>query len=666
MLKNLIILSLFGALVGCGGGGSGASTTPQLPTTPTSSPTSSTAYTVTSSGILAGTLSTMSSPAFLAVDADGNVYATDNANEVVYKFSSNGAATILAGTLGMSGSADGASNSASFSSPAGVVVDKSGNVYVADAGNNTIRKITPSGVVSTYAGLAGNSGYVDGAGNLARFSSPSGLAIDANGTLIVADYGNGAVRTISASGVVSTALKTTTYPADESGPPGYGLALGVAVDLQGNIYFWDGNYFCLVILTPNSSGIGYTAAVSNAYVPNLPLGLLVAVNGIAIDKNGNFFISGTSDDTIYKISQTSVLNSTTYTSQTNVFTAIAGSGVPGGVDGQGTAAQFRAPMGLAVDLQGNLYVADNSNFIIRKISPLGSVTAFAGTPWSLGSSNGIGSKASFDGLKGIASDPAGNLYVADYTNNAIRKITPTGNVSTLSGATLPTTVSFVGGGVVAASSWYGGVNSSQAYANLNTYDPVTGNVTNQSTYFFSNDIQSVAGNSSSDEYYMATSPVLNTGVIYPLVSGPDTTPFASGFLNPTGMVIDSKGNLFVTDSGNYVIRKVSTSAPACDCINSGGVTPNVTTFAGTVGATGYVDGPATTALFNYPAFIAIDSHDNLYVTDNGRIRKITPGGVVSTLTVGWGPTPYLNGIAVANGGLYGITLTAILQTPLSP
>lgn len=248
----------------------------------------------------------------------------------------------------------------------------------------------------------------------------------------------------------------------------------------------------------------------------------------------------------------------------------------------GTLDNFDFPSSISIDSTGNIYVADSHNNAIYKVSPRAEVTIFAGTSGTRGDANGIGLEARFNGPGGITADGANNVYVADSHNDAVRKITPAGLVTTFGGD---------------LGTWPAGV----------AIDSV-GNVY-------------VAG--ISDNTIRKITP---TGVVTTLagtagVSGhADGTGKVASFNLPAGLAIDSKGNLFVAESGNNTIRKIT---PA-------GV---VTTLAGTAGKKGAVNGTGAVARFNHPMAVAIDNAGNVYVADSGNstIRKITPAGVVTTL-----------------------------------
>lgn len=280
-----------------------------------------------------------------------------------------GNVSTFAGT-GFTGAADGTGTAASFSAPIGLTMDSSGNIYVADYNNNTIRKITAAGVVTTLAGTAGVHGATNGTGPAASFAEPNGVAADAAGNVYVADAYNNLVRRVGANGSVSTFAGISGVSGSGDGIPG--------------------------VATFNSP------------------------SGVAVDGSGNIYVADKNNNLIRKISPAG-----------NV-TTLAGSTTPGKADGTGTQARFNQPESLAVDAQGNIYVADTGNELIRKISPAGLVTTFAGSG-DIGANDGLGAAASFNQPYGIAVDRFGTIYVADEKNNLVRSISPAGYVTTLAG-----------------------------------------------------------------------------------------------------------------------------------------------------------------------------------------------------------------------------------------
>jgi sugar lactone lactonase YvrE len=300
-----------------------------------------------------GTQATFWRPEDLVADAEGNLYVVEVGASKIRKISPSGVVTTFAGNV-IPGSIDGIGIKASFVGPSGLTIDASGNLYIADTGNNKIRKISPTGVVTTVAGT-GVGGSVDGDRSQASFLAPTDVVVDAAGNLYVADISNNKIRKITPSGVVSTFAG--------SGAEG------------------------------SKDGIGILASL---HYPRF----------ITIDASGNLFVSEWGSHKIRKISPAGIV------------TTLAGGGIYG-VDGAGSIAGFALPSGLTIDATGNLYVADVHSNKIRKITPAGVVTTFVGTGIA-GSLDGLLATATFDRPFGVAIDNNGNVYIAG--NGKIRKI----------------------------------------------------------------------------------------------------------------------------------------------------------------------------------------------------------------------------------------------------
>lgn len=316
---------------------------------------------------------------------------------------------------------------ARFCNPQGLAIDASDDLYVADSSNSTIRKISHDGVVSTVAGLAGYTGSADGLGASARFYNAVGVGADATGTVFVADTYNYTIRQIAADGSVTTLAGAPGYlgngtETDGTGPTAsFYRPYAVAPDASGNVYVADYGYGSIRKVTPE--GVVTTIA-GLARSPGSADGTGAAArflgpSGLVVLASGDIYVADQGNHTIRKIAPGGVV------------TTFAGTaGVQGSADGQGAAASFYHPFAIAVDSQGNLFVTDKDNKKIRKITPAGVVSTFAGSG-AHGGSDGTGTAASFYYPSGVAIDSADNVYVTDAA--AIRKITPDGVVTTFAG-----------------------------------------------------------------------------------------------------------------------------------------------------------------------------------------------------------------------------------------
>ncbi|OCX51280.1 hypothetical protein BEL04_21130 [Mucilaginibacter sp. PPCGB 2223] len=295
-----------------------------------------------------GTAAQFNTPKGMAVDATGNLYIADSFNNSVRKATTGAVVTTLAGS-GTLGYVDGIGLGAQFYSPQGAVADANGNVYVADYGNNMIRKITAAGVVTTLAG-SGTPGYADGTGTGSAFKSPRGLAIDGSGNLYVADMGNNLIRKITSAGVVTTIAGYTSggYIDSTSTAAAFRSPSGIAIDAAGaNLYVSDqGNHAIRKIVI--SSGLVTT--IAGTYTQSKTLN---SPCGITIDANGNLYFVDTAGR-VMELTSAKVL----YT--------LAGSSTAGFANGTGAAAQFNAPQSLVL-YQGALYVLDSGNNQVRKL-----------------------------------------------------------------------------------------------------------------------------------------------------------------------------------------------------------------------------------------------------------------------------------------------------------
>ena len=308
-----------------------------------------------------GTAATFYSPSAIAVDGSGNLYIADQDNNLIRKISADGQVITLAGKYGVQGHADGTGSAATFYYPSGIAVDKNNNIYVADSYNHLIRKISSTGVVSTLAGKAAITGHADGTGTAATFYYPVGVATDSDGNIYVADAGNNLIRKISPAGEVIT--------------------------LAGN-----------ATISGHDDGAGTAASF------NYP-------TGVAVSADGNIYVADRDNSLIRKITATGTVST------------LAGQAmVTGHSDGTGSGATFNRATGMGVGNDGYVYVADASNQLVRRIDPSGVAQTLAGRALIPGSADGTSINASFYAPSGIVVDGSGNIYIADKVNNLIRKM----------------------------------------------------------------------------------------------------------------------------------------------------------------------------------------------------------------------------------------------------
>ncbi len=611
-----------------------------------------------------GTSARFNFPYSVCSDASGNLYVADFVSHKIRKISASGIVSTLAGS-GLAGSANGTGSAASFNYPQGICADAAGNIYVGDTYNNMIRKITSAGVVSTFAG-SGVTGNADGTGTGASFSHPQGICFDAGGNMYVADVGNHKIRKITPSGVVSTfAGSGIAGSADGTGTASsFNSPAGICIDANGDMYVSDSQNRKIRKVT--LSGVVSTFAGSGASGATDGLGTAASFAspvGICIDASGTIYVADASNAKIRKINPSGLVST------------FLGSGIAGDLDATGTAARFWNPYGICSDISGNLYIADSDNHKIKKSTPTGVVTTFAGSRALSGSTDGTGTSALFYNPQGLCSDASGNIYVADYSNQEIRQVTSSSVVTTFAGSTTPGSTNGTGSAASffnpmgVCSDTYGNIYVADTYNHKIRKIAPSGAVT---TFAGSGSAGSADGLGTAATFnepagvcsdingniYVADGAsrkirkVTPAGLVTTLAGSgaagsTNGTGAAASFYYPQGICIDAAGDLYVADYPDHKVRKVS----------SAGL---VTTFAGS-GISGSTDGAAASATFYNPAGLCSDASGNIYVADfgNNKVRKITPSGIVSTLA-GSGTPASDDGIGVSAGfsGPSGICLDA--------
>ncbi len=537
--------------------------------------------------------------------------------------------TLVAGA-GSAGSADGPAATATFNTPFGLVHDASGNIYVADTQNQTIRRIGTDGTVSTIAGSVGMYGFVDGTGSAAQFSSPSAITLGPDGDLYVADKGNGAVRRVTTAGVVTTYAGSGTGFAD--GPPAtakFNNPNGLVAAANGDLYVADfGNArLRLVVRSGNVAGSVATFAGSGSFaMPGVDgIGIAAGIplpNAIALRGSTLYVFDGTG--TIRAIDV-----------PTAVVTTIAGAPLLGSgyADGPPGAGRFNPQNGgIAIQPTTGLVVADLNG--LRTVDASGSITTIATNRFT-SSTPGTGVLAQLPFFfdtggqysinTSIVTDPTGQVVVSETGPDLVRRVGTSGAVTLVAGLAFgPDIVD--GKGSAAQLTSNGSALAVAPDGTLYTSDGygVSRIATDGTASFFA-----------------------GSRTMFGAADGPPGTAL---FNSATGIAVGPSGDVFVSDGGNHAIRRVDS-------------TGNTTTYAGMLGVTGSVDGPRLSARFQSPGRMAFAPDGTLYVIDNngtfGGLRRIAPDGTVSSISSGVQPIQ----VAVdPNGTIYIAVQEAFAQS----
>lgn len=588
----------------------------------------------------------------VAVDSSGNLYlALPDYHIVVRDDMSTGILTLVAGngTAGYSGD-NGAATSAQLSYPSGLAVDAAGNLYISDVAKDVVRKVS-NGEITTVAGT-GAYGFTGDGGPAAsaKLAEPHGLAIDGNQNLYIADSGNLRIREVSNGTITTVAGDGQPSPIVDGVPATSSsvfLPVGVAVDSGGNLYISD------------NSGI---RMVHDGIISTLASG--IRAWGIAVDAKGNLYTADYGQQTVHMTADGAV-------------TVVAGNGIAG-VSGDGlaaTKAELNGPAAVAVDASGNLYIADSKNMRVRMVSS-GIISTVAGAEHRAGD-GGPPAAAQFYSPSGIAFDSSGNLYIADTYNHVIREVSG-GTINTIAGTGA---AGFTGDGGPATSAELNGPMGIAVDAAGNVYIADTGNAAIRE---ISNGVittivkiqapgvtqpaspSALALDASGNLYIAATysftgyspfpgGPIQVCGYELLRLANGATTKVGEGRCIPAnpsqilptlGLATDSKGNLFVAD-GISSVYEIANGA----MIHIAGAGVG---FAGD-------NGPAQTAQLSSPSGVAVDSSGDIWIADtaNQRIRKISKGMIATV--AGLGPPP-LQGLPTF-GGDGGPAIAAQLSNP---
>jgi hypothetical protein len=618
-------------------------------------------------------------PVGIATDAAGNVFVADAGDSTIRKITPSGIVATLAGSPGATGSSNGTGATARFKFVSdfsrfgpGLATDEVGNLYVTDTGNNTLRTVTPVGLVTTMAGTAGVQGSADGVGVAAQFSFPSGVTTDGTRNVYLTDTLTGNIRKITPAGAVTTLASAA--------PPGgtlFDFPTDVATDAAGNVYVANTCDSVISKITPTSVVTTLAGTLANVCPADGPAPSntpFVWPAHVATDAAGHLYVADSATGIVFKSTPAGIVTTlasgfsgpmgvatdhagNVYVTDRNSVAAITPTGVvkwlvaqgapsDGSADGVGANASFYFPEGLTSDGNGNLFVADHYNDTIRKVTPAGVVTTLAGTAGAGGSADGTGASANFSLPTAVASDVAGNVYVADSDNYTIRKITPAGVVTTLAGN--PGVPGNSDGSGVAATFWNPSGVATDALGNVYVADAAINCTIRKITP--AGLVTTFAGT--------ASVPGVNH------CRTADGTGASAQFSSPGAITTDNAGNLYVADG--QTIRKITPAAV-------------VTTLAGApLAPITCADGIGVGANFGLATGVTTDAAGDVYVADNQcyTIRKITPSGVVTTIAGsaglgGFAPGPLPGmvspwGVVLVGTTLYVTTSNAIAQVTRAP
>jgi sugar lactone lactonase YvrE len=533
-------------------------------------------------------------PRGVAADGLGGVFVSDTGNHVIRKISPDGNVTTVAGRAGEAGDSDGLGETARFKEPERIAVGPDGSVCVVDRGNDTIRRVTPGGRVETVAGKSGQRGCEDGVGERARFRDPTGIALDSKGTIYVADTGNHVIRKISRGGMVVTWAGAPGKPgrADGRGTKArFNQPGDLVVGKDGSVYVVGSLNGTLRRITPDGIVSTVTKPAGSSGADRFVSGG-VALNrpqGIALGPGKMLWVADTANHTICRLSTNGEI------------TVVAGSGaVAGHADGVASEARFHTPASLAVDNQGRVYVVDRGSHVLRLISPSGGVRTLAGAPGRLGKADGLGPAGRFRAPQGVCVGPDGFIYVGDTGNNAIRRVSQEGRVSTWAG-------------------WAGtrGLRDGRrAFARFNGPAGLAFSAAGD-MYVADGGNQCVRRISTSGE--VSTVAQLPTPMSSLFKAG------AIGLPEPTDVAVNSEGTVYVADRGTHVVWRVDVGG-------------QVTALAGEPGELGTQDGQPASARFSFPQGLGMDPSGALYVADtrNHTVRLVRQAGGVIT----WSGSPH--------------------------
>ncbi|MBX2907120.1 MAG: Ig-like domain-containing protein [Taibaiella sp.] len=522
------------------------------------------------------------------------------------------------GTEGYAGDG-GSATDAAFVAPGGVAYDTSGNIYVADFYGGVIRKIRTDGTITTFAGTGSYGFSGDGGPAIAAaFAGPTKITFDASGNLFVADHYNNRIRKISPNGIISTVAGTGYLGFSGDGVPATATNISrpavVKFGPGGDMYILD--YNGCRIRKVNSAGIISTYAGTGTPGTTGDGGPATAAQifypfGMDFDTAGNLYFAEASGNTVRMIDNAGIIHT------------IAGSGTAGfsGDGGPASAAQLNNPAGILVHSDGSIYVADQFNCRIRRISG-GTISSYAGTSCGYSGDGDAAIDAAVYWPNELIEGPDGSIVMTDNFNHVVRRISPNPASLYIYGLkSIPVDSATTYTASIPGGTWSSG---NPTIATITSGGVLTGHSAGTVTIVYS--VTNTCGTRSVTKQVRVRTgcePTITTivGNGEDGYSGDGGPASSAALRGPVGLAYDASGNLYVADHYSNVIRKISTS----------GI---VSTFAGT-GGYGYSGdgGPATAAMFKGPYKLTFDASGNLFVADHysNRVRKITPAGIITTV-----------------------------------
>jgi hypothetical protein len=606
--------------------------------------------------LLAGKEAPIQQPGGVAIDGSGNTYVLDTKSQVILRIGQDGNMTTVAGAPGLVGYRDGKGTQARFhfSSDSTIALDSSGNLGIADACNGVIRKMTPDGTVTTLSGVPTNrcKNYqtpddfpqpVDGDARSARFGTIVALASDRAGGFYVADFDWAGLRHVMANGDVVSVRWPVSDPTTD-----IQQIYSLAVDSKGAV--WVSDTRCRIWKYTGGGTPAYVAGKcfkSGADPSDGPGSAadFVWPRTMTIDAANNVYVGD--------------VGSVRKVTPAGVVSTVAGSWSHfGSVDGVGKSAQIENPVAVSSDADGNLVFAEFERTGLRRLTAGGAVSTMAST-LARDYVDGVGLQARLQSVRQPAVDSAHNVYVTDPLQHVIRRITPDGAVSLFAGVP-----GFAGSqdGPLASATFENpiaitaGPNDSLYLIDGSSVRRIANGIVSTVAQHLASDLFAIAVDRIGNVAISDSSIVRGVSVTGQVSVLADDVLLASVLpqemysqFRPQGLAYDAAGNLFISDTGTVAIYKLTPSRSA-------------SIFAGTQLVEGDEDGPVGKATFGYYGVdeMTIDDDGNLYLSGQGRLRKISLAGVATTVDLAWG-NPYIYGLAWRNGMLYGMTRYAAMQ-----